>query len=103
MKFPLVVALTVLRVSLAAAAAEQEYPTLALGSRAPDFDLPGIDGRNWALKDFAEAKVLVVLFTAVHCPTAQYYEERMKQLVSDYKEKAVAVVAIMPNDPKSVR
>lgn len=86
-----------------AAWAEEEHPTLALGSQAPDFDLPGVDGRNWALKDFAQAKVLVVVFTAVHCPTAQYYEERIKQLAADYRDKGAAVVAIMPNDPKSVR
>jgi peroxiredoxin len=83
--------------------AEEEHPTLTLGSKAPDFDLPGVDGRKWALKDFAQAKILVVVFTAVHCPTAQYYEERLKQLTSDYKGRGVAVVAIMPNDPKSVR
>jgi peroxiredoxin len=81
----------------------EEHPTLPVGSSAPDFNLPGVDGRNWSLKDFAGAKVLVVVFTAVHCPTAQYYEERIKKLVTDYKEKGVAVVAIMPNDPKSVR
>src|SRR6266567_5552901 len=78
-------------------------PTLALGSPAPDFDLPGVDGRNHKLKDFARAKLLVVVFTCNHCPTAQYYEERIKQLVTDYKDKGVAVVGIMPNDPKSVR
>src|SRR6266568_523577 len=78
-------------------------PTLALGSPAPDFNLPGVDGRNHKLKDFARAKLLVVVFTCNHCPTAQYYEERVKQLVTDYKDKGVAVVGIMPNDPKSVR
>ncbi len=88
---------------LTALGAEEEHPTLALGSQAPDFNLPGVDGRNWKLADFAQAKVLVVVFTAVHCPTAQYYEPRLKQLVNDYKAKGVALVAIMPNDPKSVR
>lgn len=77
--------------------------TLPLGSPAPDFKLPGVDGREYSLKDFAPAKVLVVVFTCNHCPTAQYYEERIKQLVNDYKEKGVALVAISPNDPKSVR
>src|SRR5262245_50111212 len=76
-------------------------PTLPLGSAAPDFNLPGVDDRNWALKDFADAKVLVVIFTCTHCPTAQYYEDRIKAIVNDYKTKGVAVVAIMPNDPKS--
>jgi len=84
-------------------AADSQSATLPLGSTTPDFNLPGVDGRNHALKDFAEAKILVVVFTCNHCPTAQYYEERLKQLVSDYHDKGVAVVAIMPNDPKSVR
>jgi peroxiredoxin len=80
-----------------------DFPTLPLGAKAPDFNLPGIDGRNWTLKDFADAKILVVTFTCNHCPTAQYYEARIKQIVNDYKDKGVALVAIMPNDPKSVR
>jgi len=84
-------------------AADFQPKTLALGSAAPDFSLPGVDGRTYALKDFAEAKILVVVFTCNHCPTAQYYEERIKQLANDYKSKGVAVVAIMPNDPNSVR
>lgn len=77
--------------------------TLPLGSTAPDFDLPGVDGRNWTLRDFAGAKALVVLFTCNHCPTAQYYEDRIKQIVADYKGRGVALVAISPNDPESVR
>ncbi|HTY88147.1 MAG TPA: redoxin domain-containing protein [Candidatus Acidoferrum sp.] len=85
------------------APAAETFPTLALGSPAPDFNLPGVDGRNWALKDFAPAKILVVVFTCNHCPTAQYYEERLKQITTNYQDKGVAVVAIMPNDPKSVR
>jgi peroxiredoxin len=83
--------------------AAENIPMLPLGASAPGFTLPGVDGRDWALKDFTDAKLLVVLFTCNHCPTAQYYEERIKQLVTDYKNKGVALVAIMPNDPKSVR
>ncbi len=80
-----------------------DFPTLSVGAAAPDFNLPGIDGRNWSLRDFAGSKILVVTFTCNHCPTAQYYESRIKQIVTDYKDKGVALVAIMPNDPKSVR
>jgi peroxiredoxin len=80
-----------------------DYPTLPLGSPAPAFNLPGIDGRNWTLRDFADAKILVVVFTCNHCPTAQYYEERIKRIVTDYKDRGVGLVAIMPNDPKAVR
>src|SRR5882724_4255528 len=84
-------------------AAGFEPVTLPLGSAAPTLGLIGTDGRIYDLKDFSQAKLLVVVFTCNHCPTAQYYEERIKQLVTDYKSKGVAVVAIMPNDPKSVR
>ncbi len=84
-------------------AADFQPATLPLGAPAPDFNLPGVDGRRHALQDFADAKLLVIVFTCNHCPTAQYYEERVKQLVADYKPKGVAVVGIMPNDPKSVR
>jgi peroxiredoxin len=84
-------------------AAEFHPATLSLGSPAPNFNLPGVDGRNYALNDFAEAKILIVVFTCNHCPTAQYYEERLKKLAADYKDKSVAMVAVMPNDPKSVR
>ena len=88
--------------SLPGSAADAVAP-LPPGADAPHFNLPGVDGRNWSLKDFAEAKVLVVVFTCNHCPTAQYYEERIKRIVADYGPNGVALVALMPNDPKSVR
>ena len=98
----ILLALASMVVALSASSAE-DSPTLALGSPAPDFDLPGVDGRNWKLSDFAGAKVLVVVFTCNHCPTAQYYEERVKQFVTDYRDRGVALVAVSPNDPKAVR
>lgn len=82
---------------------EVDIPTLKPGAKAPDFNLPGVDGKNWKLADFDPSKILVVIFTCVHCPTAQYYEERIKKLVVDYKDKGVGFVAISPNDPESVR
>src|SRR5690348_14437015 len=83
--------------------ADVSFPTLPIGSQAPDFNLPGVDGRNYKLTDFDQAKILAVVFTCNHCPTAQYYEERVKRLAGEYKDRGVALVAIMPNDPKSVR
>jgi len=77
-------------------------PTLAIGASAPDFCLPGIDGQTHCLKDYAASKVLVVVFTCNHCPTAQLYESRIKQLAEDYGDRGVALVAIEPNSPKSV-
>ncbi len=76
---------------------------LAIGDPAPDFSLPGVDGKTYTLADFASSKFLVVVFTSNHCPTAQAYEERLKKIVADYKPKGVAVVAIQPNSPKGLR
>ncbi len=83
--------------------AEDELPTLAIGAKAPDFCLPGVDDRTYCLKDFASSKVLVIVFTCNHCPTAQLYESRIKQLAVDYRDHGVALVAIEPNDPNAVR
>ncbi len=87
----------------AVVAAEPVPPTLAIGAEAPDFKLPGVDGREHSLKDFASAKVLAIVFTCNHCPTAQAYEDRLIKLHGNYKDKDVALVAINPNDPRAVR
>lgn len=79
------------------------FPTLAIGTAAPDFDLPGTDGRRYSLRDFDSARLLVLVFTANHCPTAQAYEDRLARLHEDYAGKGVAVVAVSPNDPRAVR
>lgn len=79
------------------------FRTLAIGDAAPDFKLPGVDGREYSLASFANARLLLVIFTCNHCPTAQAYEGRIKQLHADYKDRGVALVAISPNDPQAVR
>jgi len=81
----------------------EEHPTLAIGAKAPPFSLKGIDGKTYSLASFSKYKILVIIFTCNHCPTAQAYEERIIQITKDYSTKGVAVVAVSPNDPKSVR
>ena len=80
-----------------------EPKPLEIGAAAPDFNLKGTDGKMYSLSSFSKAKILVIVFTCNHCPTAQAYEERLKKLVTDYATKGVQVVAISPNDPLSVR
>lgn len=80
-----------------------DYPTLTIGSKAPDFMLKGTDNKMYSLKNFATAKILIVYFTCNHCPTAQAYEDRIQKIVNSYKPKGVQLVAIMPNDDKAVR
>jgi len=86
-----------------AAFSQLAHPILAIGSPAPDFALPGVDGKIHKLSDYAASPVLAVVFTCNHCPIAQMYEQRIQQLANDYKSKGVAVVAIEPNDPKAIR
>ncbi len=88
---------------IACLAASPAVKTLAIGRSAPDFELPGVDGKTYRLADFKDAKILVVVFTCNHCPTAQAYEDRLIQLSEDFKNRGVAVVAISPNDPLAVR
>lgn len=86
-----------------ASAAPDNLKPLAIGAAAPDFELPGIDGKTHRLADFADAKVLVLVFTCNHCPTAQAYEDRLIGLHADYQDRGVTLVAISPNDPAAVR
>ncbi|MDI6450880.1 redoxin domain-containing protein [Anaerobaca lacustris] len=88
---------------VSAGSAQEKIETLAIGAKAPDFALPGVDGKVHRLSDYGGAKILVIVFTTNHCPTAQAYEDRLIRLTADYKDKGVAVVAISPNDAKAVR
>ena len=83
--------------------AQQVHPTLAIGASAPDFSLPGVDGKVHKLADYASSPILVVVFNCNHCPIAQMYEERITKLADDYRSRGVAVVVIEPNDPKAIR
>lgn len=76
---------------------------LDIGASAPTFSLQGVDGKTYSLNDFEDDEILVVIFTANHCPTAQAYEDRMIELVNDYNDEDVAVVAISSNHPPAVR
>ena len=75
------------------------HKPLAIGASAPDFSLPGIDGKTHSLKDFAKADVLMVLFTSNHCPTSHGIEKRLQTLRNDFRDKSFALVAINPNHP----
>jgi peroxiredoxin len=86
----------------ASAWGQQPHPILPLGSPAPNFALPGVDGIDHKLSDYASSPVLVVVFTCNHCPIAQMYEQRIQQLYDDYGKRGVAVVAIQGNDPKAL-
>jgi peroxiredoxin len=83
--------------------AAQEHPILPIGATAPDFALPGVDGKMHWLADYAASPVLAIVFTCNHCPIAQLYEQRIQRLYEDYRDRGVAVIAIQPNAPEALR
>ena len=81
----------------------ETHPILPIGSPAPDFTRPGVDGQVHRLADYASSPVLAIVFTCNHCPIAQQYEQRIERLYREYRGKGVAVVAIQPNAPEALR
>jgi peroxiredoxin len=72
--------------------------TLALGTEAPSFDLPGVDGKTHSLDDYADVEALALVQSCNHCPYVQAWEERMKDIQRDYADRGFRLVAIGSND-----
>ncbi|MCO8124152.1 redoxin domain-containing protein [Stieleria sp. TO1_6] len=81
--------------------------TLEIGDAAPDFKLPGIDDRDWTLKDLDGSKLLIVYFTSNHCPVCHAHDPRFMQLVGEIEAAGhgddVNIVAINPNSGDGLR
>ena len=75
--------------------------SLSLGTEAPGFDLPGVDGRNHSLADYADAPALAVIWSCNHCPYVQAWEGRMIEIQRDYADRGVRLVAINSNDTEA--
>ena len=71
---------------------------LPLGSPIIDFTLPGIDGKNHSLADYADRQVLVIIFMCNHCPYVQAVIERLILLQAGYKQEEVQFLGINSND-----
>lgn len=79
-----------------------EPTSLSIGADAPNFNLKGMDGKFHTLASYKSSKVLVIVFGANHCPTAQAYEQRTIDIARDYKNKSVQVLVISSNSPAAV-
>ncbi len=75
--------------------------TLEIGEKAADFDLPGVDGNSYSLDDFADAQVLVVVFSCNHCPYVVGSEDRMIEFYNDYAPQGVEMIAINSNETEN--
>jgi peroxiredoxin len=81
--------------------ARTESTMLALGTLAPPFSLPDVDGRVVVLEDFRDNVALLVMFLCNHCPFVKHLREELARLAREYQAKGVGVVAIMPNDAEN--
>ena len=75
--------------------------SVGLGTEAPQFDLPGVDGVNHSLDSYADADVLVLVQSCNHCPYVQAWDQRLNTVARDYADRGVRVVAINSNDAAS--
>jgi peroxiredoxin len=74
---------------------------LALGTTAPDFSLPDIEGKTVSVADFKDAPALLVIFMCNHCPFVKHVLSGMVELIKEYQGKGAAVVGINSNDVES--
>ncbi|WP_212523455.1 thioredoxin family protein [Actibacterium sp. MT2.3-13A] len=73
-------------------------PVCDFGWRAPDFALPGTDGRTWRLAEVAGERGTLVMFICNHCPYVQAVLDRIIRDAQDLQALGVGVVAISSND-----
>ena len=71
---------------------------LQLGTKAPDFSLPNIDGSTVSLADFAGRKGLLVVFMCNHCPFIKHLRTELSAFGNEYQDKGLGVVGISSND-----
>lgn len=71
---------------------------LPLGTKAPHFSLPNVDGKTVSVNDFEDAKGLVVIFMCNHCPFVKHLQAGLAQFAKEYQAKGIAVVGISSND-----
>lgn len=71
---------------------------LKIGSRAPGFSLPAVDGKFYSLNSFLDKKILVIIFSCNHCPYVQAYEQRIIEIQKEFENRGVQIIAINSND-----
>jgi peroxiredoxin len=72
---------------------------LALGTKAPDFQLPEVSsGEQISLHNFSDKKALLVMFICRHCPFIKHIQGQLSSLGKDYSGSGLAMVAISSND-----
>ncbi len=75
-----------------------QTPACQFGSTAPDFCLPGVDGKDWSRDECKGPNGLLVMFICNHCPYVKAINHLIVRDARDLESHGVGCVAIMPND-----
>ena len=71
------------------------------GDKAPEFSLPGVDGKTYRLSDYRTDPFVLVTFWCNHCPYVQGWESRMVEIGRKYGPKGVRIFLINSNDARA--
>ena len=74
---------------------------LPLGTSAPDFALPNVDGNTVTLANFKDSKALLVMFICNHCPFVVHLREALASFANAYQPQGLGIVAINSNDAEN--
>ncbi len=74
-------------------------PLCNFGWKAPDFDLPGVDGKRYNLANACGPNGLLVMFICNHCPYVKSIRDRIVRDTLELKQHGINSIAIMSNDP----
>ena len=77
------------------------YSVLRKGSLAPEFDLPGVDGKNHSLSKYTGKKAYLIVFMCNHCPYVKPKMKYLKELQGKYAGRGLQIFGISSNDANS--
>ncbi|MFY0683933.1 MAG: thioredoxin family protein [Balneola sp.] len=71
---------------------------LEIGTKAPDFNLPNIDGNMISLQELRPKAGVLIMFICNHCPYVKHLNEALVKFANDYREQGIKCIAISSND-----
>lgn len=75
-----------------------EAPICDFGWKAPDFTLPGIDGKTHSLASLRGERGTLIMFICNHCPYVKAVVDRIVRDANELATLGVSSVAICSND-----
>jgi peroxiredoxin len=77
---------------------DKQSTMLSLGTKAPEFNLQGVDGEVYSNNTFSDSKGLLVMFICNHCPFVLHVREGLVSMTNVLIEQGVGVIGVNSND-----